>query len=142
MICAATPEDLDEFCTRVSYVRTPTLKGIKLVRDDVIQAIVGFDYWTPNAAQMHVWVGGQVNRAFIRECFNYLFVTCKKGLAIGVTPSDNKEALDFNRRIGFRVCYEVADGWALGTSMVIQELRKDECIWIRGLSEQADSPRT
>lgn len=142
MIEAATQRDLDEFCERIQYVRTPSLRGIKLVVGDKIQACVGFDYWTHTAAQMHVWVGTQITRRFIQETLKYLFIDCKKELAIGVTPGDNRAALDFNQRIGFRRTYEVKDGWKLGTSMVIQELRKHECIWIRGLHGSEYSARS
>lgn len=141
MIEACTQADLDEFCTRISYIRTPTLRGIKLTTDGVVQACVGFDYWTPNAAQMHVWVGGSVTKSYIKECLGYLFVTCGKGLAIGVTPSDNVQALEFNRRIGFKVIAEIPDAWSVGTSMVIQLLRKEDCRWLRGyVKKHSSSP--
>jgi hypothetical protein len=86
---------------------------------------------------MHVWSGGQITRAFIRACLEYLFVENKKELAIGLTPCDNAEALDFNARIGFRVISKIPDAWQPGTSVVIQTLRHDECIWLkRGIREQ------
>ena len=138
MISAATDADLDEFCGLIGYQRTPSLRGIKFVENDVVQACTGFDYWTPNAAQMHIWVGGRLTRQYIREVCRYLFIECKKGLAIGVTPGDNKAALDFNRRIGFRVVCEIPNAWSLGTSMVIQELRAHECIWIGGSRESSN----
>jgi hypothetical protein len=140
IIEAATQRDLEIFCDLVSYQITPSLRGIKLVDGTEVIACAGFDYWTPNSAQMHIWVGRILTRRFIKEVFTYLFVTNKKELAIGVTPGDNKAALDFNRRIGFRKVYEVKDGWDLGTSMVIQELRKHECIWIGG-SDGSDTAR-
>lgn len=133
---AASQELLHEFCSRISYSWTPSLRGIALADSGVVQAVVGFDSWTPNSAQMHVWCGGRVTRAFIKECLRYLFVTCNKGLAIGVTPGDNKDALNFNRRIGFQILFEVPNAWKVGTSMVIQQLRREDCKWLRGSDGQ------
>ena len=137
MIEAASAADLDEFCRLVNYQRTPNLRGMKLVLAGKICACAGFDSWTPNSVQVHVW-GVRFTRQFIREVCKYMFVACKKRLAIGVTPGDNAKALDFNRRIGFRVVHVIPDGWDLGTSMVIQELRINECIWM--VNEQISAP--
>jgi len=129
----ATREDLQQFCDIISLRFGDDLRGIKLVTDKGIEVMTGFDNWTPNSVQMHIWSGGRLTRKYLQEVFKYVFITCDKMLAIGITSGDNSAALDFNRRVGFRKVYEIKDGWDLGTSMVIQELRKHECIWLRGL---------
>lgn len=128
----ATVEDLLKFSEILSLSGGPDLRGIKLVTEKGIEVMTGLDNWSHSAVQMHIWAGGRLTREYLRTVFEHVFITCDKMLAIGVTPGDNTAALEFNRRVGFRKMYEIQDGWAPGTSMVIQELRKHECIWIRG----------
>lgn len=133
MITQTNKEENEKFCRLVSYSPSVNFKAIKLEIDDIIWAIVGYDHWTPNAVQMHSWINPNIkrlNKGFIRECLRYPFEIGKRGLVIGVTPGDNAPALEFNRRIGFKEVYRIKDGWALGTDMVIQELRREACRWI------------
>lgn len=141
MISAATADELDVFCEKLSIAHGPDMRGMKLTTDKGIEAMVAFDYWTPNSVQIHVWSGGHFTRRFLYEIFKYLFVTNDKGIVICVIPCDNTASLDFSRRVGFRKIYEIPDGWAPGTSMVIQELRKHECIWLRGQHGNEQSAR-
>jgi len=133
MIKAANSEDIAEFVQATSYNPTGQFKAIKLVDEaDEIQAMAGYDFWTPNAVQMHIWIKhpeAYLSKEFIQEGFGYPF-NSGRNLVIGVTPGDNTRALEFNRKIGFRETYRVKDGWSAGTDMVIQEMRRDECRWI------------
>lgn len=128
----ATPHDLFHMCERLTYTPAAGIKGIKLVRKGLTHAIAAYDHWTPNSVQMHIWtLGDPITRYFIKEGFRYPFEMCGRGLVIGVTPGDNAKALEFNRRLGFRETYRVTDGWSLGTDVVIQEMRRQECRWLR-----------
>jgi hypothetical protein len=133
MIEATNADDLAEFMSATSYVPTQNFKGIKLTTvDGELRAMVGYDFWTHNAVQMHIWIKhpeAYLDREFIQEAFSYPFNN-GRNLVIGVTPGDNKRALEFNRKIGFVETYRVKDGWSLGTDMVIQEMRLDQCRWL------------
>lgn len=133
MIKAAEIHDEQEFMSATGYKPTPLFKAIKLVSDaGELQAMVGYDFWTLNAVQMHIWIKhpeAYLSREFIQEGFGYPF-NSGRNLVIGVTPGDNTRALEFNRKIGFRETYRIKDGWSLGTDMVIQEMRRDECRWL------------
>ena len=94
--------------------------------------MAGYDYWTPNAVQMHIWIKhpeAYLSKEFIQEGFGYPF-NSGRNLVIGVTPGDNARALTFNRKLGFVEKYRIKDGWSLGTDMVIQELRREDCRWL------------
>lgn len=133
MIQAATPEDILVFSKLVSYKPTSGFRGIKLVKDNVIRAMVGYDRWAPNSVQMHIYISDKfaMNHQFVREAFTYPFVTCDKGVAIGVTPADNLDALKFNENIGFVETYRMKDGWDVGVDVVVQEMRRENCRWIK-----------
>jgi hypothetical protein len=106
---------------------------MKQIRHGKIYGFVGYDHWTENAVEMHIWLQGKhaLTRKLLREAFTFPFVTCNKGVVIGVTPGNNASALEFNRSVGFKETYRIRDGWSLGTDMVIQEMRRDECRWLR-----------
>lgn len=133
MIVASDEDDLLKFMEATAYVPTRNFRGIKLVSEDSeLQAMVGYDFWTHNAVQMHIWIKhpeAYLNREFIQEAFSYPFNN-GRNLVIGVTPGDNTRALEFNRKIGFIETHRVKDGWSLGTDMVIQEMRLDQCRWL------------
>lgn len=134
MILATNFEDAKFFNSKTGYLPTPAFNGMKLTdKYGNLRIMVGFDFWTPNSVQMHIYIANPkfVTRKFITEVFNYAFVTCGRGLVIGITPSDNTLALEFNRRIGFREVYHMQDAWAPGIHMVVQEMRSHECKWVR-----------
>lgn len=133
MILASTMDDVEIFSQLVQYNPGKNFKGIKLIKDGVVEAMAGYDHWTPNSVNMHMYVRDpkSITRAFVREVFRFPFEIGGRGLVIGVTPSDNAAALDLNKHVGFRETYRVKDGWDVGVDMVVQEMRKEECRWLR-----------
>lgn len=134
MIRYAAMTDVDKalFCSLLNYFRTVRFTGIKKLSDGELVAMVGYDDWTSNSVQMHVWLKNAraLDRTFIRECFRYPFETVGVGIVIGVTPCNNVAALELNRRLGYRRLLTVKDGFALGTDLAIQEMRREECRWL------------
>ena len=143
MIIASTKEDEQFFFEKVSYKPGADFKGIKLVDGSSILAMVGYDYWTENSVQMHVWFGDSPaalkGREFLHEVFSYPFEFAKRGIAIGVTPAHNVASLRFQRFLGFEEKYRILDGWAIGDDMIISELRRENCVWLRPLNEPLSS---
>lgn len=135
MILQATTQDIVTFAGLVRYSPSANFKGIKLIRNGLIRAMVGYDHWTPNSVQMHICIVDKkaITKDFIKEGFKYPFITGGRGVVIGCTPADNEEALEFNRRLGFRETYRVKDGWEEGVDVVIQEMRREECKWVASL---------
>lgn len=108
-------------------------RGIKAVKDGKILGIIGCDYWTPAAVQMHVWIGDKFalrGGIFLREALGYVFKTHGKKVAFGIIPADNEQALRFIRNVGFREVARLKDGWSDGVDMVINEIRPGFCRWL------------
>lgn len=123
-----------QFLRAISYAPTSGFKGIVQVNDYMeTVAAVGFDNWTMNSVQLHVWIPRpkELVRTFICEVFSYTFVTARKGLVVGLTPSNNAAALHFNKKIGFKEVYRMRDAWDVGVDIVAQEMRKENCRWLR-----------
>lgn len=135
MISATNLRETAYFCELLKLRPTSNFRGIKLTKDDKVLAVAGYDDFTLNAVQMHIWIAnpkGFWSKQFIQECFRFPFEICNLGIVIGVTPGDNTRALEFNRRVGLKETYRVKDGWSPGTDMVIQEMRREHCRWIKG----------
>lgn len=134
MISATNFEDTKFFHEKTSYVPTYQFNGMKLTAPTgKILVMVGFDYWTPNSVQMHIFIESPkaLTKHFIREVFAYAFITANRKLVIGLTPGDNAPALEFNRRIGFKEVHRIADAWVDGVDIVAQVMRRDDCRWLR-----------
>jgi len=108
-------------------------KGIVAWKDGSIQAAIVLDSWSFNAVTIHIAVENPLvfKHGFAEVCFVYIFNTCDKGVLIGITPADNKTALRFNRKIGLTEIYRVKDGYKVGVDYVVQELRKEDCKYLR-----------
>jgi hypothetical protein len=137
---AAPPVDFDWIASRTGCAVSQGFKAIEAVdvRAGRILGMVGYDMWTENSAQMHVAVEKpSVIRALLVPAFSYLFDQCGKGVAVGVVPSHSTHALRFDLHVGFREVYRIRDGWAVGDDLVILEMRKEECRWLRRPARKA-----
>lgn len=133
LIAPMTDVDKVLFYALVSMCPTSKFTGIKQVgHDGKPDVLVGYDCWTFNSVEMHCWVRSPraINRLTIQEVFRYPFNQVGVGIAIGITPCNNAPALELNRRLGFRRVLTIKDGYAIGTDLAIQELRKEECRWL------------
>lgn len=132
LVRRSTRDEMERLCRELPYNPTSGLRGITY--GDGL-AIVAYDNWTTNAVFIHCWsrsTSAWFDRRFIREIFRYPFEICGKGLVIATTQGDNTPVLVLSRKLGFRETYRIKDGWALGTDLVIQEMRRDECRWLGG----------
>lgn len=131
---------INQFLKAISYSPTLDFRAIGQLNEYFeIVAAVGYDHWTPNSVQMHIWIPRpqEMCRKFLQEGFRYPFE--HKGLVVGLTPGNNAPALHFNRRVGFKEVYRMKDAWDKGVDVVVQEMRKEDCRWLRrshGLAQQ------
>ena len=134
--------EMRQFVETISYSPTVGFRAIGQLNScgDVIAA-VGYDCWTPNSVQVHIWIPQPklVVRKFLQEGFRYPFEMCGRGLVVGLTPGNNAAALSFNKRVGFKEVYRMHDAWDVGVDVVVQEMRRENCRWLRrkhGLAEE------
>jgi len=118
-------------------------KGIVVYRDDQLVGAVAMDSWSYNSCTIHIAIDDMLafKNNFPEEVFNYIFNTCDKGVVIGVTPADNERALRFNKTVGLVELYRIKDGYEVGVDYVVQELRKENCKYLRIENGQEEHSR-
>ena len=143
MIRAATPKEIDHICDEIGYAPSKHATGVVIEKDDGTPGAAAiYDHWTHSAVQMHAWSSSPkyvFNPDFCREIFAYIFVQNTKMLAFAVTPCDNSPSLALAKFLGFKKILRIRDGWKLGTDMVIQELRREDCRFLEKIDHDAKS---
>lgn len=120
--------------TRAQVLWTEGTQGFVAVDEHgEIHAGVLFDEWTHTACRGHIAIENPfvLRHGFLESAFQYVFDFCKRKMMLGVTPSDNAEALRFNRKCGWREIYRIKDGFNEGVDLVVQQMNREECRWLR-----------
>jgi hypothetical protein len=97
------------------------MNGIVLLVDGVAKVYVGYDGWTTGSVCMHILIEDPkaMGRDILRAAFDYPFRQCDRQVVIGVVRSDNPDALDFDRRVGFLTSSIIPDAYGPGVDMHI-----------------------
>lgn len=130
---AAPPQHLGWIQERVGCALTPGATAIEAIDSaGRVLGMVVFDGWTPNAVQLHVavdtpaaWV------ALTRPMFQYVFEQAGREVLMGMVLGSNTKCLRLARGLGFRGSHRVKDGHSKGVDLVMVEIRKNECRWLR-----------
>lgn len=118
---------------RVGCAITDRFRAIEAIDDaGEIHGMVGFDLWTANSVQMHVAIESPaVLRSLLGPGFEYPFGQCGRGVVTAVVAEGNPRSLTLVPRLGFSEVARVKDGWETGKALVLFEMRKENCKWIR-----------
>lgn len=119
-------------CKQLDLVVTDhfTAMGRLDPRTGDILGVVGYDGWNGTACEMHMAGSpGWLSRDFIWAAFDYPFNQANCKVVIGKVPSGNVEALDIDRRLGFKTeC--ILEGGHPDGALHILSLRKEDCKWL------------
>jgi hypothetical protein len=132
-VLAAEPMDFAWLVGKTSCAVSGGFRAIKAIDDaGRIRGMVGYDLWTENAVTAHMAVDTPIAwRALIPECFRYPFEQCGKEIMLGVIPADNAKSWGLASHLGFRIAHTVRDGWARGVDLLLLELRRTDCRFLR-----------
>ena len=111
----------------------PDMQGIVAENEcGHFQGCAIFGHWSPSSVQAHVIVENPMllRHGFLEEAARYVFITCDRGVIIGLVPSNNEKALKLDAHIGFKEVGRVRDGHDFGVDTVIMELRRENCRWL------------
>lgn len=97
-----------------------------------VRGMVGYCNWTKTAVQMHMAVETPIAwRALLRPGLEYPFVQEGRDVALGIIPAGNSASVWFAEHVGFQEVHRVRDGWSRGEDLVMLELRKHDCRWLK-----------
>lgn len=97
-----------------------------------IRGMVGFDAWTPNACQAHMAVDTPMAwRDLLPAACRYAFIDSEKNVVLGIIPGHNERSLNLAEHMGFREVARLADAWSAGIPLVVHEMRRADCRWLK-----------
>ena len=132
-VLAGESSDIEWLVSRTRCAVTRGFKAIKAVdARGQIRGMVGYDGWTENAVTSHMAVDTPIAwRSLIPACFEYPFLECRRDILLGVIPADNAKSWGMASHLGFRIAHTVMDGWAKGVGLLLLELRREDCRFLR-----------
>lgn len=111
---------------------THDFRAIEVAEAGRILGMVGYCDWAPNSARLHVAVERPwVIKYLLEPGFAYPFQEVGVGLLIGITPANAIHAVKFNRHLGFREAHRIKNGWGVGVDLIVFEMRREECRWLK-----------
>lgn len=130
----APPEHLPWLLARIRYAPTADVRALEAVGSDGrIGGMVGLDAWRPGSVQMHVAIERpEFARVLVRPVFDWVFNQAGCAAALGMVPSNRPEGVLMAERLGFRLVHRVLGGWARGIDLLIFEMRRADCRWLKG----------
>lgn len=101
--------------------------------DNKIDAVVAYNGFTYRVCSMHVCGDGGhwIDRQMLRVCFDYVFNHCKCVAVYGQVAANNERALRLDKHLGFREITRLANAVEDGVDLVILEMRREDCRWIK-----------
>lgn len=129
-----TAEEWRWFKDRTSVLLCEDMQGIVALQGDKIAAIVVFDSWTPESANVHMAIENPmaIRAGLFSEVAYHAYVKNNRKRLFGLVPSNNERALKTNAKIGFREVARVPDALATGVDYIVMRLDRDECEWLPG----------
>ncbi len=128
---AATIQEKAWLVERVGCLLTALAKGIAVVdAAGTVQAVVIWDQWTETLAVAHIAVDSPMAlRVLCREGFPWFFR--HREIMMGHVRASNAKALRLDKHLGFREVHRIKDGFAPGDDLVVLEMRRADCKWLR-----------
>lgn len=114
--------------------------GIVAVRDTgQILAAVVFDSFTQSACNAHIAIDNPIvlRNGFLQAAAEEVFIRRNRKRIFGLTPENNKRALKFNERIGWKRVAVIPDAFDDGIGYVISRMDRDTTPWLNHLREAA-----
>lgn len=130
---SATPEELAWLINRAGCWPVADMRGIVVPGiDGKPRAGVLLHSWTETAAQAHLVIESPIaSRHLFEAAFRYVFLEAGRRVLTGLVRADNAKSLRLVKHLGFREAYRIPEGAAPRVDMVLIEMRRENCRWIR-----------
>jgi hypothetical protein len=100
---------------------------------DNIEWVIGYTAFIGKTCQMHMvnLKGGYTPKDLLFGAFDYPLNYCGLEKVFGIVNSLNKKAMEYDQKLGFKEAIRFPGMHANGGDMVIFEMNKDDCKWIK-----------
>jgi len=140
-IIPATERHFQWISEKLDNLHTGDEKGIVAESDNgEILGVAVLNTWVGSSVQVHLAIATPMcfrRHIFIKEVFNYIYNTAGRLAAIAMVGSNNKKAMKLNKHIGFTEVGRIRDGVRSGEDIMILEMHRDDCAWIKFKEEAA-----
>jgi hypothetical protein len=106
-------------------VLSRTSSNSELLGGVIFQQFTGASILIHTAGLRHGWL----TKGFMGLVFDYAFNQLGVGAVFSHVPGDNTAALEFNRKIGFKVVARIDDVYPQG-QCVVHKITRSECRWL------------
>jgi RimJ/RimL family protein N-acetyltransferase len=146
MLVGTTTPELQELAAEIlnkeiGVKPTSDLQAIFWANPDtkVIEWCVGFDSFLGKTCQIHVvnFNKKYTPRKLLSAVFEYAFNTAGRETLIGIVNSNNEQAMKYDQHLGFKEVHRFKGMHDDGGDLVIFEMKKDECRFIKELKDAA-----
>jgi hypothetical protein len=139
MICSAqTPEARqiasDILLREVGVQPCGDLQALFWVDEqDKIEWVIGYTAFIGKTCQMHMvnLKGGYTPKQLLKASFDYPFNQLGIEKAFGIVNSNNVKAIQYDQKLGFKEAVRFAGMHDDGGDLVVFEMDKSDCRWIR-----------
>jgi len=98
-----------------------------------IEWVIGYTAFIGKTCQMHMvnLKGGYTPKSLLFGAFDYPFNNCGLEKTFGIVNSLNIKAMEYDRKLGFKEAVRFAGMHEDGGDLVVFEMNKSDCRWIR-----------
>ncbi len=124
---------LQWICDRVGCVLTRNARAIAAIgKHDDVRAMVAYDAWTEKSAQVHMAADVPIAwRSLLKPAFEYPFLELNLDVLLGLVRADNEASMNLVQHFGFTEAHRVKGGAAEGIDLVLFEMRREDCQYVR-----------
>ena len=98
-----------------------------------IEWVVGYTAFIGKTCQMHMvnLRGGYTPKLLLKSAFEYPFKYCDLQKVFGIVNSNNTKAMEYDQKLGFKEVIRFNGVHDDGGDIVVFEMDKADCRWIR-----------
>jgi hypothetical protein len=116
-------------------------RAIGLVRDDCLVAVAGYNAFCGRTCNMHAAVddASKITREFVRAAFSYVFEELDLVAVLAWMDSTKEKPLLIDLKAGFREVYRIPGSTLQGSDLVLIQMNREDCRWLRKGSKNEHS---
>lgn len=98
-----------------------------------IEWVVGYTAFIGKTCQMHMvnLRGGYTPKLLLKSAFEYPFNYCDLEKVFGIVNSKNTKAMEYDQKLGFKEVHRFIGVHDEGGDIVVFEMNKADCRWIK-----------